>query len=700
MNGIRAIQKPVANTPDAYAAPTARRARSLGVPRSAARFALLALTSGCIVALAVLKAGGDGSHVTSDLLGGVLAVAFIALALIDFRLSVAVTIFELVLGGAGGHWLDYGPFSGRLFLIAVVTLRAAWLMVVDWRRGLHPLLGRYGAHALAIAFLIPAVWMPLGLLSGNLRGDVFSDGNGLFFFAFVLVVVTLVRSGDGAWFLRLFFAACAASAAIYFLLIVVTASGAVSLDTVREWLSVRLAMGGVIGHMPNGAYRLFTGGSLLLVVGAALTTQRLLARPRAVWLWLLAGIVCVDLVATYTRGLWLAALIGVALVLALDVRSVRQLGLAVAVPTAIAGLALLVAPAAGFSLYGYVTDRAATIVTTSDTRYPTRVANPSFEASRSSWRATDAGGRSMRALRTDSSAWAGAHSLQVSNSRGDEDAFVFQNLAVKAHRKYSVSAWVNARALRQPAAGGRGLLVWDAQDGLLHTVPLTSKTNGWRRLSATFRTKAHAKDIQIRLYAPKGRVLWDAVRLARGTLKPNSLAGGGPVQVSKTPGTPAAASMALASTGGHESDAAGAASNSYKIAEAKALFHYIRRRPIYGYGFGSTATDFSPTGYSYELSYLDLLFKTGILGLLIFLSFPVRLVVDALSLRSRDVQPMSAAVGGIGSAGAVVGVIAGILVAGSTNPYLFAAFGLVSILAMVAWLELAQPVGSSPRPPD
>ena len=54
---------------------------------------------------------------------------------------------------------------------------------------------------------------------------------------------------------------------LYFLLIVVTASGAVSLDTVREWLSVRLGMGGVIGHMPNGAYRLFTAGSLFLVVG-------------------------------------------------------------------------------------------------------------------------------------------------------------------------------------------------------------------------------------------------------------------------------------------------------------------------------------------------------------------------------------------------------------------------------------------------
>jgi len=48
---------------------------------------------------------------------------------------------------------------------------------------------------------------------------------------------------------------------------------------------------------------------------------------------------------------------------------------------------------------------------------------------------------------------------------------------------------------------------------------------------------------------------------------------------------------------------------------------------------------------------------------------------------------MSEAAGVIGSPGVVVGVIGGILAAGATNPYLFAAFGLVSILAMVAWLE-------------
>jgi hypothetical protein len=692
MNGIRAIQERVANSPDAYAAQsTARRARSLDVPRSAARFALLALTSGCIVALAVLKAGGAGSHVTSDLLGGVLAVAFIALALLDFRLSVAVTVFELVLGGAGGHWIDYGPVSGRIFLISVVTLRAAWLTFVDWRRGLNPVLGRYGAHALALAILIPAIWIPFGLLDGNGAHNAVADGNGYLFFAFVLVVVTLIRRGEGAWLRTMFFAACATGAAAYFGLIVLTAAGAVSLGSVREWLSVRLGMGGVIGHMPNGDFRLFTAGSLFLVVGLVLTAQRLLVRPRDLLLWLLGAVLTVDLIATYTRGLWLSALIGVTLVLALEVRSARQLGYAVVVPSILFGLALAVAPLGGFSLYGYVFNRAATITASGHTGFAHRVANPGFERSLHGWEVNRAGGKALHILGTTSSARSGTRSLELLNSKPDEDAYAFQNLAVKSKKTYAVSAWVNAQALRLPAVGGRGLLVWDAQDGLLYTVPLTRSTNGWKRLSFTFPTRAHAGDIQIRLYAPQGRVLWDDVRIgAQGHAGASSQATGGHVQVTSLPASAATSTMAIQSTAGGKGDIAGEASNAYKVAEAKALWAYIKKRPIYGYGFGKVAGDFS-TGYSYELSYLDLTLKAGVIGLLLFLSFPIRLMADAWRLRRSSAYVPLAHARQIGAAGVVAGVVAGILFAGATNPFLFAAFGLVSILVMVAWLEEAPP---------
>jgi hypothetical protein len=285
----------------------------------------------------------------------------------------------------------------------------------------------------------------------------------------------------------------------------------------------------------------------------------------------------------------------------------------------------------------------------------------------------------------------------MSNSAADEDAYAFQNLSVKPKTTYSVSAWVNARAFRQPAAAERGLLVWDAQDGLLYTVPLTSRTNGWKRLSFTFPTKADAKVVQLRLYAPEGRVLWDGIHLAPGgRAAASARAAGSGVLVNTVPTSRASQTMALQSTASGQADAAGEASNSYRIAEAKSLLRYIRRRPIYGWGFGSVASDFS-TSYSYELSYLDLLFKAGILGLLLYLSFPVRLIVDALRLRGRRAHSMHDDARGIGSPGVVVGVLVGILLAGGTNPYLFAAFGLVSFFVMAAWLEEARTVTEPAR---
>ena len=93
------------------------------------------------------------------------------------------------------------------------------------------------------------------------------------------------------------------------------------------------------------------------------------------------------------------------------------------------------------------------------------------------------------------------------------------------------------------------------------------------------------------------------------------------------------------------------------------------------------------------LSYLDLALKAGIIGLLLYLSFPLRLIFDAWRLRR---PPREAPI--VGASGVVVGVIGGILLAGATNPYLFAAFGLVAILVMVAWLEKG-PERAGGRPP-
>ena len=93
------------------------------------------------------------------------------------------------------------------------------------------------------------------------------------------------------------------------------------------------------------------------------------------------------------------------------------------------------APLAGFSLYGYVFNRAATITATGHAKFQTRVANPSFESSSSPWHVNDAGGRALRVRRTESGVHTGSHSLELSNTAAGEDAYVFQNLAVKPKTK-------------------------------------------------------------------------------------------------------------------------------------------------------------------------------------------------------------------------------------------------------------------------
>jgi len=136
-------------------------------------------------------------------------------------------------------------------------------------------------------------------------------------------------------------------------------------------------------------------------------------------------------------------------------------------------------------------------------------------------------------------------------------------------------------------------------------------------------------------------------------------------------------------------DVEGEISNAYRVRQAKSLFRHIRKHPVFGSGFGAIASDVS-TGYRYELSYLDIFFKAGIVGLLLFLSFPLRLIWDALRLRFGKADKFPGRVPRSGAI--VVAIVVGVLLAGATNPYLFAAFGLFPILATVAWLE------SAPRP--
>jgi hypothetical protein len=649
------------------------------------RAGLLALVVVCIVGLALLKATATDAGPLASLLKLILPFAFVGLALVDFRAAVAVAVFELVLAGAGGSWTSYGAhLSGRIFLDGVVMLRAVSIVIAAWRRGERSVLGRYGLHALVLAFLFPAIWMPIGLLHHNGAGNVFGDGNGFVFFAFAVVVITLVRGGFGAWFRNVFFAACATNGIINLLLIVASASHLITLKSVQDALIYRLDMGGIIGHMSDGAFRFFTGASLFLQIGLALSAWRLLARPRSYRYWLLFAVFWFDLGVTYTRGLWVGGAAAFALVLALGAPTLKRALTVSGVTAAGFAIAVLVASVAGHSFSSYVFKRADTITSSIAPSYPTAVVNPGFEKP-GGWQPLDMGTPSLQASRSVSEHRSGSHSLELANTASSEDDYAYQYLSVRPLTRYRVTAWVMSAEVVAPPAGNRGLFVWEPEDNLNLNVPIGPPSSSWTRMAISFKTGRLALKIQIRLYAPKGRVYWDDVNL--------SVVKHGVEQPAPTT-APAPPNIQPGDTAGQSGDFSGEISNGYRVVEAKSLFRHIRKHPLLGSGFGAIATDFA-TGYRYELSYLDLLFKAGIVGLLLFLSFPLRLIWDALRLRFG--RPEKSHERALEGGSLAVAIVASVLLVGATNPYLFAAFGLFAILATLAWLEPAPELVTEPR---
>ena len=160
-------------------------------------------------------------------------------------------------------------------------------------------------------------------------------------------------------------------------------------------------------------------------------------------------------------------------------------------------------------------------------------------------------------------------------------------------------------------------------------------------------------------------------------------------EVSPTPGTSARPSptpaVALPS-GQPNADELGSIGNQVRVEQARVLMGHILDRPWLGSGFGAIAPDYRYGIISrYEISFLDLAYKTGLIGTLIFLSLPLRLLWDCVRVRIGKLRPAP----GVSRAEASVplAIIASVLAVSVTNPYLFAAYGLLPILVSVAWLD-------------
>jgi O-antigen ligase len=124
--------------------------------------------------------------------------------------------------------------------------------------------------------------------------------------------------------------------------------------------------------------------------------------------------------------------------------------------------------------------------------------------------------------------------------------------------------------------------------------------------------------------------------------------------------------------------------------QAPKLWDAFKQNPVLGDGLGAVVRPRfvrDPAApWSYELTYLQLLFQMGVLGLLAVLALPLAVVRRGLreaGTGALRAQPLAGAM-----------AILGILVASATNPYLLASFGMLCVaigLSLVARAEPAAP---------
>jgi hypothetical protein len=128
-------------------------------------------------------------------------------------------------------------------------------------------------------------------------------------------------------------------------------------------------------------------------------------------------------------------------------------------------------------------------------------------------------------------------------------------------------------------------------------------------------------------------------------------------------------------------------STFYRLEEAPQLLRGFRRHPVLGSGLGATL----PSGYrrsnsdpwSFELSYLQLLFQLGVIGIVLLLAAPGWALYRGVRSLARADPDHRVAIA------AAIGGIAGFLFTSGGNPYLMTSVGMLALAVLLAMTEHA-----------
>jgi len=135
-------------------------------------------------------------------------------------------------------------------------------------------------------------------------------------------------------------------------------------------------------------------------------------------------------------------------------------------------------------------------------------------------------------------------------------------------------------------------------------------------------------------------------------------------------------------------------STSYRLEEAPQLLRGFRRHVVLGSGLGATLPSgfrrSQPEPWSFELSYLQLLFQLGVVGIILLLAAPVWALYRGIRSLARADSDHRVAIA------AAIGGIAGFLFTSGGNPYLMTSVGMLALAVLLAMTEQAMAPTSIP----
>ncbi len=135
-------------------------------------------------------------------------------------------------------------------------------------------------------------------------------------------------------------------------------------------------------------------------------------------------------------------------------------------------------------------------------------------------------------------------------------------------------------------------------------------------------------------------------------------------------------------------------STSYRLEQAPQLLRGFRRHVLLGSGLGATLPSGfrrnKPEPWSFELSYLQLLFQLGVIGIVLLLAAPWWALYRGVRSLARANPDRRVAIA------AAIGGIAGFLFTSGGNPYLMTSVGMLALAVLLVMTEHAIAITSIP----